>query len=456
MRDGAGPRAGEERAASANAANAAILAPPPRPPLRVGVLVDLLHRPDAGGHVKAWERLAAAAVGVQGLDLTIHFAGATPALSPLSDNVRVRLHRPVLSTARLPFLSHVPDHTDLAPHHPALARHLDDADVVHTTDAYFAFARTAEHVARRRGVVLTTSIHTDTPSYTRLYTAATVTRLFGDGALGRFLDGRVALPHLAEARMRRRLLEHERLCAATLVSRPEDARALAEVLPPGRVGLLRRGIDRELFSPERRDRAWLEATFAIPPGRVVVLFVGRLDRGKSVLTLAEAVAVLVAAGQPFHLLCAGDGDERAAIVDRLGAAASCPGNLAPDVLARAYASVDVVAHPSEIEERSNVALEALSSGRPLVATEVVARGVVSDGDTGIVVRGAGAAPWAQAIGRLGGDEALRARMGAAARRRAETAFPSWREVLLEDLVPIWRRARAEAEAGPGPRPPARP
>jgi glycosyltransferase involved in cell wall biosynthesis len=411
-------------------------------PMRVGVLVDLLHRPDAGGHVKVWQRLAEAAVGVEGLDLTVHFAGPQAEVRSLGDNVLIRLHRPVFSTARLPFLSHIPDHTDLAPYHPALARHLEDADLLHTTDAYFAFARTAERVARRRRLPLTTSVHTDTPGYTRVFTRQTVTRLFGRGTLGRFLDERLAISRDAEARMRRRLLEHQRLCAAVLVSRPEARDDLITALPAKPVGLLRRGIDLDLFSPARRDRAWLEASFGIPPGRIVVLYVGRVNRGKNVATLADAVAQLVQAGRPVQLMCAGDGDERATVTGLLGLAATCPGTLAPEDLARVYASVDIVAHPSEIEERSNVALEALASGRPLVATEAVARGTMEDGKTGLVVSGSGAARWAQALGRLTDDERLRAELGAAGRAHAERRFPSWRDVLVQDLLPVWRGARA--------------
>lgn len=412
--------------------------------LRVSVLVDLVQRPEAGGHVKTWEKLAAAAVGVDAIDLTVHFTGDAPELRPLADNVRFRLHRPVFSTARLPFLSHIPDDTDLAPYHRGLASHLVDAQVLHTTDAYFAYARTAERIARQRGIPLTSSVHTDTPRYTRLFTAQTVERLGGRVGLGRLLNDRLDLPRRAEARMRRRLLEHQRLCAATLVSRPEDVEPLADALAPVRVGCLRRGVDRDLFSPVHRDRPWLEARFAIPTGRMVVLFVGRLNRGKNVLTLVEALEALIGAGHPFHLLCAGDGDERAAIVSRLGPAVTCPGALPPAELARAYASVDVVAHPSEIEERSNVALEALASGRPFVATESVARQVLVDGQSGIVVRGGDAAAWAGALAALGGSDELRERLGAAARRRAETVLPSWRDVLEQDLLPIWREARALA------------
>ncbi|HTB61453.1 MAG TPA: glycosyltransferase [Polyangia bacterium] len=412
--------------------------------LRVSVLVDLIHRPDAGGHVKAWEKLAAAAVGLAGLDLTVHFAGLVPGLRELADNVRYRFHRQAFSTARLPFLSHVPDHTDLASHHPELARHLTDAEIVHTTDAYFAYARTAERVARRRGVPLTSSVHTDTPRYTRLFTAATIERLFGPARLGHLLNDRLGLPERSEARMRRRLLRHQRLCAATLVSRPEEVGPLALLLAPRRVGLLRRGIDRALFSPAHRDRPWLESKFGIPAGRVVVLFVGRIDRGKNVLTLVEAVEALLRDGRPLHLFCAGEGPERSAVGARLGPAASCPGILPPAELARVYASTDVVAHPSEIEESSNVAREALASGRAFLTTEIVARGMVTDGEDGVVVREGSPAAWSAALAGVADSAPLRERLGAAARRRAETTLPSWRDVLEQDLVSVWRQVHAGA------------
>ncbi len=413
-------------------------------PLRVAVLVDLALRPDAGGHVKAWERLAAAAVGVSGLDLTIHFAGPAPGLQVVGDNVRYRLHPPAFSSARLRFLAQVPDHTDLAPHHRGLAQALAGTDLVHTTDAYFAFARTAERVTRRWGMPLTSSVHTDMPRYTRLFATATIHRLTGHGRTARLLNDGLGLPARAEARMQRRLVGHLRRCRAALVSRPEELARVARLLPPEGLGLLRRGIDRALFSPFRRDRLRLESELRLPPGRLLVLFVGRLDRGKNVLVLARAAAALVAAGFPLHLVCAGDGPDRRAVEASLGPAVTCVGHLAPAALARLYASVDVVAHPSEIEERSNVIAEAMSSGRAVLARPAVARGLFTDGEDGMVVPGPEAASWARALAQLSAEPVLRARLGAAARRRAETALPTWREVLEQDLLPVWRRsARAE-------------
>src|SRR5438874_5552023 len=108
---------------------------PVSPPLKVGVLVDLDLTPEAGGHVKCWQRLAEAAVDcAELLDLTVHFSGPEPRRIELSSNVRYVVLPPVFSSARL--ICRVPDHTDLAPWHPRLARMLTDYDLIHTTDAY--------------------------------------------------------------------------------------------------------------------------------------------------------------------------------------------------------------------------------------------------------------------------------------------------------------------------------
>ena len=116
------------------------------PVLKVAVLVDLFWTPAAGGHVKFWERAAAGAAGIEGLDLTVYFAAPHSGTHVVAPNVRYRLLKPMFSTARLSFLAHVPDHTDLAPYHPRLARELPAFEVIHTTDAFFAYARTVSAV----------------------------------------------------------------------------------------------------------------------------------------------------------------------------------------------------------------------------------------------------------------------------------------------------------------------
>jgi glycosyltransferase involved in cell wall biosynthesis len=273
--------------------------------LRVGVLVDLHWTPNAGGHVKTWERLAAAALASNdSLDLTVHFLGTRSATHVLGQHVRYRIHRPLFSTASLPFLSHIPDHTDLAPHNPMLTSRLLGYDVIHTTDGAFAAAQTAARVARWHGIPLTSSVHTTTPYYTRVFTAATIERLAGNGILRRLLLDRWGLAGGAEARMQRVVDQHHKSCAFVLASRADDHTRLAAMLGQERVGMLRRGIERALFHPARRDRLWLESAFGIARDRWVVISVGRLDRIKNVLVLAQAIRALVdggAAGRSGHV-----------------------------------------------------------------------------------------------------------------------------------------------------------
>jgi glycosyltransferase involved in cell wall biosynthesis len=412
------------------------------PRLRVGVLVDLYWSPTAGGHVKTWERLAATAAeaGAE-IDLTVHFLGDRNATHLLGTHVRYQVHPPLFSSARLPFLSGMPGHTDLAPHNPSLTPRLRGYDVIHTTDGTFASARTAARVSRWHGIPLTNSVHTTTPYYTRVFTTATVQRLAGSGRLSRLLLDRWAVARAAEAHMQRLLDDHHRRCTVVLASRPKDRARLAALLGPERVGLLRRGIERDVFNPGRRDRAWLTTTFGIPPERRVVISVGRLDAIKNVLLLARAVRRLVDEGVDLHLFCAGQGADRDAVMALLGDRVTCPGVLDPSTLARVYASADVCAQPAIVEELSNAVLEATSSGLPLVvAAGSGSERFVVEGETGLVSREATPEGWAEALGELLGDPERAAAMGRDAHAWSLANAPTWQEVFANDLLPAWRAA----------------
>lgn len=416
-------------------------------PMKVAVLVDLHYGASAGGHVRTWERIARAAAGLPdtGLDLTVHYSGRERTVIDLGPQVRLVTHVPMFSTERLPFLSHIPDHTDLAPFHLRLYRALGAVQVIHTTDAFFAFARTAERAATKGNIALVNSVHTDTPSYTRLFTRKTVERLFGAGRLSRTLLEGLKVHERAERDMLDRLVRHQARCGYALVSQPAERERALAALPPDRVRILRRGIDKQAFHPAWRDREWLTAEFGVPADRVVVLAVGRVNAGKNVMTLAASVRELADQGLPIHLFCAGKGDERERVIALLGDRATCPGVVEPARLAKVYASCDIFALPSEIEVFANVVMEALASGLPVLVAAAGGMGrIVREGHTGLVVGGAGTAPWTHALGRLTVDRPLRRQMAAEARQYAQEHLPSWEDVVREDLLPIWRAAAAEA------------
>ena len=104
-----------------------------------------------------------------------------------------------------------------------------------------------------------------------------------------------------------------------------------------------------------------------------------------------------------------------------------------------YQGADLLAFPSVWHEPFGIPIvEAMACGLPVVAT----RGggvpeIIEDGETGILVERGDAAALAQGIIRLLGDDALRARMGRAGRRRAVERF-SW-ETVAENLLACYER-----------------
>ena len=179
----------------------------------------------------------------------------------------------------------------------------------------------------------------------------------------------------------------------------------------GNVVRVQRGADLSLFTPARRDRAWL-ARHGVGDGPVA-LYVGRLSREKNLGALEAAWRVVFAARPAARLLVVGDGPGPT-LADVPGVIAT--GTLHGVELATAFASADVFAFPSETETFGNVVVEAAASGLPAVVAKAgAAHEHVVDGVTGRVID---PRDLATELGALLDDVAARTRMGAAARAHA--------------------------------------
>lgn len=417
--------------------------------LSVGVLVDLIWGPWAGGHVKCWERLAAAAASMpRELDVTVHYLGEKSGTVDLAENVRFQLHRPVVNTKWLGFTENRQNHTCLSPYHPGLAQELARHDIVHATGAFFSLAKTGLRHARRNAVPLVYSFHTDTVAYTRHYSREIMKRWFGDGAILRFLVDRVQYDQRSGDRMQRVLDDYLTQCDWVLASKPEDRQVAERVISGDRVSYLRRGIDRGVFAPHRRDRARLKASYGIPEDAFVIMFAGRIDDAKNVMTVARATRRLIDSGQPAHLLIAGTGNRAIDVRNMLGERVTLCGQVEPDTLGWLYASGDVFAFPSEFEIMPNVVNEARACGLPALVSQTIGGVDLVDasGADGVRLPGRDPSAWADAIQGLMRDRGRWQSLADAGLRRVAAMAPGWDDVLRQDLLPVWRRVIEERRA----------
>jgi D-inositol-3-phosphate glycosyltransferase len=189
------------------------------------------------------------------------------------------------------------------------------------------------------------------------------------------------------------------------------------VVPPG--------VDAERFQPISQQEA--RSRLDIAPDAHMLLFVGRIEPLKAVDTIFYALQQLkdrpeaasntklaVIGGNPQHLE---DNSELARLV-RLAEALSISemvdflGAKDQQLLPLYYSASDAVIMPSDYESFGMVALEAMASGTPVIASEVGGLAyLVRDGETGYLVPVREPAVLADRIYRLITDEALQRRLG---------------------------------------------
>jgi teichuronic acid biosynthesis glycosyltransferase TuaC len=150
-------------------------------------------------------------------------------------------------------------------------------------------------------------------------------------------------------------------------------RAIQLGIPPEKCRAIHNGCDFAIFKPSCRKSVRKELNLA--PGAEVVVFTGRLVPSKGLRELFEAAAILRASRPQLQVVCIGEGPmeeelrQRAAQLDLAGCV-SVAGVASPPEIARWLAASNVLCLPSHSEGCPNVVIEALSCGRPVVASNV--------------------------------------------------------------------------------------
>ncbi len=286
-------------------------------------------------------------------------------------------------------------------------------DVVHiATEGGLGGA--ALYAARRLGLPISSSFHTNFQQYTQQY----MFRAMHDIALG-YLRG-----------------FHNR-AACTLVP-TDQARAELEAQGFQRVGVLSRGVDGRLFDPARRSEE-LRRSWGVAPDEPVFLHVGRLAVEKNIDLAVKAFLRVQAIEPRAHFVLVGDGPARGGLEKRYPQF-HFAGMRRGEDLAAHYASGDAFLFPSTTETFGNVVTEAMASGLAVLCYDYAAgRQHIRNGHNGVLVPFGDAEAYAVAAETLVRRRAEWPALRAAARTTAESI--TW-ERIFESFESTLERVRA--------------
>lgn len=199
-------------------------------------------------------------------------------------------------------------------------------------------------------------------------------------------------------------------------------KGLADVLGHGSIS----GVDIERFHPDEGARKKIRSELGVPQQACLLLFLGRLNRDKGILDLAQAFTRLASNHSDVWLVMVGpdEGDISAQLERSCGDAMARVRRVGYTTTPEHYmAAADVFVLPSYREGFGSVVIEAAACGIPAVASRIYGlTDAVEEDVTGLLHPPGNIAALYDSLARLCGDHALRTRMGAMARERAARDF----------------------------------
>jgi glycosyltransferase involved in cell wall biosynthesis len=230
--------------------------------------------------------------------------------------------------------------------------------------------------------------------------------------------------------------------SADLVIAPSAriAESLADLGVRAPIAVVPTGVPLDLFRPG--DRGEARQRLGLDEDAPLCLYVGRLDREKSVERVIDAFGSIALVVSGARLLLVGQGSHETALRRLAGASPASSairfaGSVAREELPPYYQAADLFLFASETETQGLVLAEAHACGLPAVA--VRASGVdevVRDGETGLLTKAEVEELADAAIGLLL-DAPRRSAMALAARALAASDFSAARQV--EVMVGHYRR-----------------
>ena len=198
-----------------------------------------------------------------------------------------------------------------------------------------------------------------------------------------------------------------------------------------RIRVCHTNVDTERWRPDPEGRAQTRRELGLDESVGLILFAGRLHPQKKPHVLAKTLHRLQQEQVPFVAVLAGDGPERPWLESfvakrKLSQRVRLLGEVSTERLQELMQAADVFFLPSQWEGIALTLFEAMSSGIPVVASNVGGQSELVTPDCGLLLAPDGQddepSQYAEALGQVLRDPQRRQAMGAAARMAHRTAL----------------------------------
>ena len=232
----------------------------------------------------------------------------------------------------------------------------------------------------------------------------------------------------------------------------DEAFKLMDKKTPHKIYVINNAVDTLKFTPHIPKTIATEST-GLPVDRPIILSLGRFHPKKGYGTLINAASYVVKThAQSLFVIAGKDRGEKAklqSLTSDLGLEDNVllMDEISPELVPYYYAMCELFVLPSIVEGFPNVVLEAMASGKPVVATKVGGiEDLIKDGLNGFAVDVSSDSQLAERISLLLDDRELREKLSQAARKTIEENFHIERKI--DEIMEVYNRVTHPTVSSP--------
>ncbi len=368
---------------------------------KIAILVDLELSEKAGGHVKFWERICNSIKdSYEDFHLVVIFLGKKPIKKKIGKNIDFWTIKPILSSKILRPLGVDADITDLSPFNIGLFFKLKAFDLIHTTDQLFSMANTAKYASKFWGIPLTTSLHTDSPSYTEYY----VKKIFDKFPkfINKFAIERNKIHKRISRNQKKKFENYLVHCSYGMIN---DRLSLSKFkfskLTMSKISRLSRGVDNKIFKKKKINKNKLLKKYKINKDEKIIFFCGRIHELKGAVFLSKIHKIIKESGHEVVSIFAGENLQGEKCIKIGGTGIRIIDYIDEKGVCELYNLCDLFVFPSKFEIGPQVVLEAKSCGAiAVVSPNGGGKRIYENGVDGIIINEYDPNEWASQIIKL--------------------------------------------------------